>query len=179
MRTLGKYNKIILGVVGVIGLAYLIFGSDGEKTVTGYVPPSNVFEIGDFEMLTGREGGNYRLTASRASFNRLENIAELDNIVIKYDEGEVEVSAKADKGFYLENRYLVAEGNIDGTSGDLAFKTDESGILNYDLELSVGTVENNVTFIQGNNLIKADKAVMDLKSGLTEFKGNVSVSYTN
>lgn len=160
-------------------LCLLVFGTGGSKTVSGYVPPSNVFEISDFEMLTGREGGNYRLIASKASFNRLENIAELDDILIIYDEGEVEVSASADKGFYLENRYLVAEGNIDGTSGDLVFSTDEKGILNYDLELSVGTVENNVTFIQGNNLIKADKAVMDLKSGLTEFKGNVSVSYNN
>ena len=156
----------------------LLSCSGSEKRMKGYVPPSNVFEITDFEMLTGREGANYRLTAAKASFNRIENIAELTEITVEFDDGEEKITASADRGYYLQNRYLVAEGNIRGNTGTLSFRTSESGIMNYDFEGYTGTVENEVVCMQGANIIRADRAEMDFKTKITEFIGNVSINYS-
>ncbi|WP_164885293.1 LPS export ABC transporter periplasmic protein LptC [Geovibrio thiophilus] len=175
---MGRRFKIILAAAGGVVLLLALFSCSGsDKRVKGYVPPSNVFEITDFEMLTGREGANYRLTAVKASFNRIENIAELTDITVEFEDGEEKITARADRGYYLQNRYLVAEGNIRGKTDDLSFETSESGIMNYDFESYTGTIENDVVCMQGSNTIRADRAEMDFKTKITEFKGNVSISY--
>lgn len=179
MRDMGRRFKVVLAAAGGLVLLLILFSCSGsDKRVKGYVPPSNVFEIKDFEMLTGREGANYRLLAAKASFNKIENIAELTDITVEFEDGEDRITATADRGYYMQNRYLVAEGNIKGRTPELSFKTGPEGIMNYDFENYTGTVENDVECDQGGNIIKADKAEMDFKTKITEFKGNVSISYS-
>lgn len=175
---MGRNTKIFLGGVALLFVAFSLFLPKSENREKGYIPPANVFEIDDFEMLTGKDGGNYRLLAAKASFNRVENITELTDLTVEYEDEGGQIIANADKGFYLENRYLVAEGNINGLTDELSFETGEEGIMNYDFKEYLGTVENDVICRQGENTIKADKAKIDFKTKITEFTGNVSINYS-
>jgi hypothetical protein len=176
---MGRNIKIILGAGVVLAVVLLIVSSSGRKSDgTGYIPPANVFEIKDFELLTGYDGGDYRLTAAEAKYNRKTNNAEMNSVKVEGSEDGKDIYATADKGYLDKDRFVRAEGNLAGKVGDITFGTAAEGVLKYDMKESSGFIENDVVYRQGTNIIKSDRTLIDIKNGVTRFLDNVSVSYS-
>ncbi len=118
-----------------------------------------------------------RIISDLAYADILANKFKLEDIDISFNNEQINVDARAERGSYTLNKILEATGNLKGSLNDLNFITKENGNIVYNYETSKGSILNGLEVSQGENMIYSDAVFFDGANDFFFFKDNVIVNY--
>ncbi len=177
-------NKLYKYFVAIISIFFLFLVSfvlmkDG-KDIPSYSPmiETNKLQIFGLEMLYIIDDKTFvNLYSEKAYADKISMDVDLINLKLSYNSDENSITAYADKGIYEQQKILKASGNVKGVMENLDFYTKEDGLLTYNYDTGIGSVENGITLIQGENELSSDKAEFNINHNYIMFTDNVTFDY--
>ncbi len=177
-------NKLYKYFVAIISIFFLFLVSfvlmkDG-KDISSYSPmiETNKLQIFGLEMLYIIDDKTFvNLYSEKAYADKISMDVDLINLKLNYNSDENSITTYADKGVYEQQKILKASGNVKGVMENLDFYTKEDGFLTYNYDTGIGSVENGITLIQGENELSSDKAEFNINHNYIMFTDNVTFDY--
>ncbi len=138
----------------------------------------NIVKMQDVDLLYVIDNATYvKLKSKHGNINIIDYNVDLIDIDVTYISKDFLIDVQAEKGEYLAQRFLKVYDNITGYMDNMSFKTEPTGILEYDYIEGKGIVKNGVTIYQDSNSISSKIVEFDVNNNFIMFKENVTVDY--